>query len=75
MYVLAGAYNSLERLSSKYDLLVVTSRQHVIETQTLDWIDRHFPGIFQVGALNACAPSSAGQAISCLRTAGDLLML
>jgi hypothetical protein len=27
--------------------VVVTSRQHVIQDATLDWIDRHYPGLFQ----------------------------
>lgn len=33
-------------MSEAYDLVVVTSRQHVIQDQTLDWIDRNYPGIF-----------------------------
>jgi hypothetical protein len=43
----AGAFESLQRLSSTCDLVVVTSRQHVIQDITLDWIDRHYPGLFQ----------------------------
>ena len=38
----------LGRLGENCDLVVVTSRQHVIQDQTLEWIDRHYPGIFQV---------------------------
>jgi len=42
-----GAYEALQRLSESCDLVVVTSRQHVIQDQTLEWIDRNYPGIFQ----------------------------
>lgn len=27
--------------------MVVTSRQHVIQDVTLEWIDRHYAGLFQ----------------------------
>ena len=43
----AGAMHSLKRLGSMFDLVVVTSRQHVIRDSTLRWIDLHFPGIFK----------------------------
>ena len=39
--------HSLKRLGSMFDLVVVTSRQHVIRDSTLRWIDLHFPGIFK----------------------------
>lgn len=42
-----GAFESLQRLGKSFDLVVVTSRQHAIQSVTLDWIDRHYPGIFQ----------------------------
>eukprot|EP00891_Asterochloris_glomerata_P006050 jgi/Astpho2/6050/Aster-04003 len=42
-----GAMHSLKRLGSMFDLVVVTSRQHVIRDSTLRWIDLHFPGIFK----------------------------
>eukprot|EP00899_Mesostigma_viride_P010288 jgi/Mesvir1/19260/Mv10341-RA.1 len=41
-----GAKSSLERLSTLCDLVVVTSRQHVIREPTLQWLDAHFPDIF-----------------------------
>jgi hypothetical protein len=28
------------------DLVVVTSRQHVIQDLTLEWLDRHYAGLF-----------------------------
>lgn len=44
--VIPGAYDALVRLSNTCDLVVVTSRQHVIQDATLDWIDKHYPSIF-----------------------------
>ena len=42
----AGAFEVLQRLKVDHDLVVVTSRQHVIEHPTLQWLDRHFPDTF-----------------------------
>lgn len=44
--VIPGAFESLRRLKDGHELVVVTSRQHVIREPTLEWIDRHFPSIF-----------------------------
>lgn len=41
-----GAFESLVRLADFCHLVVVTSRQHVIQKQTLEWIERHYSGIF-----------------------------
>ncbi|MCO5604305.1 hypothetical protein L7F22_058470 [Adiantum nelumboides] len=41
-----GAHQSLVQLAEFCDLVIVTSRQHVIRHQTLEWIERHFPRIF-----------------------------
>ncbi|KAH9329940.1 hypothetical protein KI387_002048, partial [Taxus chinensis] len=43
---ITGAYHSLSRLSSYCNLVVVTSRQHVIREPSLEWIAKHFKGIF-----------------------------
>ena len=43
----AGALHSLQRLKATNDLVVVTSRQHVIQKPTLKWLELHYPGIFQ----------------------------
>ncbi|GLJ16620.1 hypothetical protein SUGI_0285170 [Cryptomeria japonica] len=43
---ITGAYQSLSRLSSYCKLVVVTSRQHVIREPSLEWIAKHFKGIF-----------------------------
>ncbi|EFJ48032.1 hypothetical protein VOLCADRAFT_91189 [Volvox carteri f. nagariensis] len=46
--VIPGALETLTRLSeAEYELVVVTSRQHVIQDVTLDWLDRHYGGLFQ----------------------------
>ena len=45
----AGALEALTRLSQdRHELVVVTSRQHVIQDVTLEWLDRHYSGLFQV---------------------------
>ena len=46
-YSCAGAFEALNRLQQNCDLVVVTSRQHVIQDVTLNWLDRHYPGLFQ----------------------------
>eukprot|EP00963_Diacronema_lutheri_P013932 scaffold2848_cov352-Pavlova_lutheri.AAC.23 len=42
-----GAKEALARIGRECELLVVTSRQHVIQQQTIHWIDTHYPGIFR----------------------------
>lgn len=42
-----GALDSLQRLGANYDLVVVTSRQHVIEGPTLRWVEQNFPSVFE----------------------------
>ncbi|CAI5967426.1 unnamed protein product [Closterium sp. NIES-64] len=49
--IIPGAFDTLRRLSHFTDLVVVTSRQHVIREPTLEWLDNHFPGVFSSGAL------------------------
>lgn len=44
--VIPGAYESLCRLQRHCDLVVVTSRQHIIQDMTREWLDRHYPGLF-----------------------------
>ena len=38
-----GAAAALETLSAKFDMVVVTSRQHVIAEATMQWLEQHFP--------------------------------
>lgn len=44
--VIPGSLESLVRLRDDCSLVVVTSRQHVIREPTLDWIEAHFPNVF-----------------------------
>ena len=41
-----GAAEAVAELKKRANLVVVTSRQHVIAEQTLEWLNTHFPGIF-----------------------------
>ncbi|KAL2644009.1 hypothetical protein R1flu_011596 [Riccia fluitans] len=41
-----GAHQTLLQLAAYCNLVVVTSRQHVIRDHTLDWIERYYSGIF-----------------------------
>mmetsp|Transcript_7836 Transcript_7836/g.28977 ORF Transcript_7836/g.28977 Transcript_7836/m.28977 type:complete len:398 (-) Transcript_7836:2731-3924(-) len=41
------ALSSLQRLKNQHTLQVVTSRQHVIQRPTLEWLDTHFPEAFE----------------------------
>lgn len=40
------ATHTLEQLQKRYRLVIVTSRRRIIEKETLEWLDRHFKGIF-----------------------------
>ena len=42
-----GSQETLHALSNWCDLVVVTSRQHVIREPTLEWLGQHFPDLFQ----------------------------
>jgi 5'(3')-deoxyribonucleotidase len=42
---LAGAQEAVARLSRRFDVHVVTSRQLEIEAETLAWLSRHFEGV------------------------------
>ncbi|KAJ7289976.1 hypothetical protein O6H91_10G104000 [Diphasiastrum complanatum] len=47
IFPIPGAYQSLLRLAEYCNLIVITSRQHIIRKPTMDWIEQHFPGIFE----------------------------
>ncbi|CAI9098424.1 OLC1v1035068C1 [Oldenlandia corymbosa var. corymbosa] len=47
IYPIPGAKQALQKLSRFYDLSIVTSRQNVIKDHTIEWIEKHFPGLFQ----------------------------
>ncbi|CAA0818710.1 Haloacid dehalogenase-like hydrolase (HAD) superfamily protein [Striga hermonthica] len=42
-----GAREALQKLSEIYNLSIVTSRQNAIKEHTIEWIDKHYPGLFQ----------------------------
>ncbi|KAA8498248.1 hypothetical protein FVE85_5833 [Porphyridium purpureum] len=44
--VVPGAMDGIGRLREKYRLVVVTSRQLVIEKETRAWLDQFFPAVF-----------------------------
>lgn len=45
--VIPGAFEALRRLRGECELMVVTSRQHIIQEPTLEWLETHFPDVFQ----------------------------
>ena len=40
------ALEVLQQLHSRFELHIVTSRQHKLEDITKEWVNTHFPGIF-----------------------------
>ncbi|XWS26518.1 hypothetical protein CRYUN_Cryun26dG0038400 [Craigia yunnanensis] len=47
IHPLPGAQRALHRLSRFCNLSVVTSRQNVIKDHTIEWLEKHYPGLFQ----------------------------
>ncbi|XP_048227497.1 uncharacterized protein LOC8259020 isoform X2 [Ricinus communis] len=47
IYPIPGAQKVLQKLSRLCKLSVVTSRQNVIKDHTVEWIEKHYPGVFQ----------------------------
>ncbi|XP_008242140.1 PREDICTED: uncharacterized protein LOC103340500 [Prunus mume] len=47
IHPLPGAQETIHKLSGFCDLSVVTSRQNAIKDHTIQWIEKHFPGLFQ----------------------------
>ena len=41
-----GAYEALLELRDRYELHIVTARQHKVEKVTREWIERYYPGVF-----------------------------
>ncbi|KDP33987.1 hypothetical protein JCGZ_07558 [Jatropha curcas] len=46
IYPIPGAQKVLHKLSRLCNLSVVTSRQNVIKDHTIEWIEKHYPGVF-----------------------------
>ncbi|XP_058108270.1 uncharacterized protein LOC131251530 [Magnolia sinica] len=47
IHPIPGAHQALLRLSTFCNLSVVTSRQNAIKDHTIEWIKKHYPGLFQ----------------------------
>lgn len=47
IYPIPGAQQTLNNLSSFCDLSVVTSRQNVIKDHTIEWLEKHYSGLFK----------------------------
>ncbi|KAM6583702.1 hypothetical protein CsatB_010704 [Cannabis sativa] len=47
IHPLPGAQKAIHKLSRFCSLSVVTSRQNAIKDHTIEWIEEHFPGLFQ----------------------------
>lgn len=47
IHPIPGARHALQKLSTFCNLSVVTSRQNVVKGHTIDWIEKHYPGLFQ----------------------------
>ncbi|CAO2823107.1 unnamed protein product [Amaranthus hypochondriacus] len=46
IYPIPGAQKALSKLSRFCSLSVVTSRQNVIKDHTIEWLNKHYPGMF-----------------------------
>ncbi|CAK7352254.1 unnamed protein product [Dovyalis caffra] len=46
IYPIPGAQKALHKLSRLCKLSVVTSRQNVIKDHTVEWLEKHYPGVF-----------------------------
>ncbi|XP_078157715.1 haloacid dehalogenase-like hydrolase (HAD) superfamily protein isoform X1 [Carex rostrata] len=47
IHPIPGALSALQHLSSFCSLSVVTSRQNAIKDHTLEWLEKHYPGLFE----------------------------
>lgn len=45
--VVEGSKECLESLLDRFDFYIVTARSHIIESATLNWLDKHFKGVFK----------------------------
>ncbi|TYG64356.1 hypothetical protein ES288_D06G101300v1 [Gossypium darwinii] len=46
IHPLPGAQRALHKLSRFCNLSIVTSRQNVIKDHTIEWLEKHYPGLF-----------------------------
>ncbi|XP_016476559.1 uncharacterized protein LOC107798113 [Nicotiana tabacum] len=47
IHPIPGARQALQKMSRFCNLSIVTSRQNAIKAHTIEWIERHYPGLFQ----------------------------
>nr|XP_016509866.1 PREDICTED: uncharacterized protein LOC107827283 isoform X2 [Nicotiana tabacum] len=47
IHPIPGARQALHKMSRFCNLSIVTSRQNAIKDHTIEWIERHYPGLFQ----------------------------
>ncbi|KAF6170272.1 hypothetical protein GIB67_013247 [Kingdonia uniflora] len=47
IHPIPGARTALHKLSRFCDLSIVTSRQNAIKDHTIEWIEKHYPGLFR----------------------------
>ncbi|XP_059287081.1 uncharacterized protein LOC132040458 [Lycium ferocissimum] len=47
IHPIPGARQTLQKVSRFCNLSIVTSRQNAIKDHTIEWIERHYPGLFQ----------------------------
>lgn len=45
--VIDGASHVLRKLANDYDLIIVTSRERLVQQDTIEWVERHYEGIFR----------------------------
>jgi len=57
---IAGAVDALAQLRQKYELIVVTSRDRLLQQQTERWLSSHFPGPSATSSSRAISTRDAG---------------
>jgi 5'(3')-deoxyribonucleotidase len=75
--VIPGAFDVLHRLKQSCNLMIVTSRQHIIQEPTLEWLESHFPNIFSevhFGNHFALEGSSRKKSDICAAIGADVLI-
>ncbi|CAH9130087.1 unnamed protein product [Cuscuta epithymum] len=47
IHPIPGAQQAIQNLSKVCNMSIVTSRQYAIQDHTVEWIEKHYPGLFQ----------------------------
>ncbi|MFH1801835.1 MAG: hypothetical protein ABH864_00100 [archaeon] len=75
-----GALGAIRKLKEKHDLVAITSRPVVVREQTLNWLNKHFEGIFDVVHFMEELPADgvptekSGKAKMCLDEGIDIMI-